>query len=498
MVVDNVNFSYDDALWDMNPEGIGMQPMIASVNMGVKFIGGHGIGGAVNELQNALSFNYYANTEVYDWMSTETDGGRDPKKVEEIQNAYKDRMTKQLSDNLNNPEISKDDDEYWGNLMESDTENITYNQFYNNFTESINDYANELITQTKTLYDKFGNSAVRLLYDKEKRWNIKSVTKYSTTDSVEIGYIGRDDYDYNEAYDKILFLIQLVVDNVNEFADEIYIELKKTINFNEEKNEEYIKINKHLLKEVKKKFSDFGIQIQDSISAVHNKQKSLQESLDAFNIILGDEIDGYRGEDNEFVVKYLNNLTQDNGDLSGDFESVLNKTKKLYDDYVSTLSGESKEYEISSKSELTDISKGNITLDAALYYYNELLPLFLNDGILDIDEQIKNNTEFDRRIRRKFAEQLVIIKNKNVKTLNVDSVTWENVVKTNQVYDFRLTESIDPSNTEILKEYYRQVNPNKEDSKGIWNPFTMPSLGSPDSAVLYIPPNQFSNDPQMA
>ena len=498
MVVDNVNFSYDDALWDMNPEGIGMQPMIASVNMGVKFIGGHGIGGAVNELQNALSFNYYANTEVYDWMSTETDGGRDPKKVEEIQNAYKDRMTKQLSDNLNNPEISKDDDEYWGNLMESDTENITYNQFYNNFTESINDYANELITQTKTLYDKFGNSAVRLLYDKEKRWNIKSVTKYSTTDSVEIGYIGRDDYDYNEAYDKILFLIQLVVDNVNEFADEIYIELKKTINFNEEKNEEYIKINKHLLKEVKKKFSDFGIQIQDSISAVHNKQKSLQEPLDAFNIILGDEIDGYRGKDNEFVVKYLNNLTQDNGDLSGDFESVLNKTKKLYDDYVSTLSGESKEYEISSKSELTDISKGNITLDAALYYYNELLPLFLNDGILDIDEQIKNNTEFDRRIRRKFAEQLVIIKNKNVKTLNVDSVTWENVVKTNQVYDFRLTESIDPSNTEILNEYYRQVNPNKEDSKGIWNPFTMPSLGSPDSAVLYNPPNQFSNDPQMA
>ena len=52
-------------------------------------------------------------------------------------------------------------------------ENITYNQFYNNFTESLNDYANELITQTKTLYDKFGNSAVRLLYGKEKRWNTK-------------------------------------------------------------------------------------------------------------------------------------------------------------------------------------------------------------------------------------------------------------------------------------------------------------------------------------
>ena len=497
MVVDNVNFSYDDALWDMNPEGIGLQPMIASVNMGVKFIGGHGISGAVNELQNALSFNYYANTEVYDWMSTETDGGRDPKKVEEIQNAYKDRMTKQLSDNLNDSELSKDDDEYWGNLMESDNENITYNQFYNNFAESLNDYANELITQTKNVYDKFGNSAVRLLYEKEKRWNIKSVTKYSTTDSVEIGYIGRDDYDYNEAYDKLLFIINSVVDNVNENWDVIYIELRKTINFNEEKNEEYIKINKHLLKEVKNKFSDFGIQIQDSISAVHNKQKSLQESLDAFNIILGDEIDGYKDKDGEYVVKYLNNLTQDNGDLSGDFEAALNKAKKLYDDYVDTLSNDVKDYEISTKTDLTDRGTGD-TLNSAIYYYNELLPLFLNDGILDIDEQIKNNVEFDRRIRRKFAEQLVIIKNKNVKTVNVDSVIWENVVKTNQVYDFRLTESIDPSNSNILKDYYTQVNPNKEDSKGIWNPFTMPSIGGSDYAVLYTPPNQLSNDTQSA
>ena len=192
--------------------------------------------------------------------------------------------------------------------------------------------------------------------------------------------------------------------------------------------------------------------------------------MDAFNIILGDEIDGYKDKDGEYVVKYLNNLTQDNGDLSGDFEAALNKAKKLYDDYVDTLSNDVKDYEISTKTDLTDRGTYD-TLNAALYYYNELLPLFLNDGIFDIDEQIKNNVGFDRRIRRKFAEQLVIIKNKNIKTVNIDSVIWENVVKTNQVYDFRLTETIDPSNSNILKDYYTQVNPDKEDSKGIWNPF---------------------------
>jgi len=69
IVIDNVNISYDENLMDMNPEGIGMQPMIASVNMGIKFIGGQGISNVIDELQNALSFNYYANTEVYDDMA---------------------------------------------------------------------------------------------------------------------------------------------------------------------------------------------------------------------------------------------------------------------------------------------------------------------------------------------------------------------------------------------------------------------------------------------
>jgi hypothetical protein len=50
----------------MNPEGIGIQPMIANVTMNFDFIGGMGLAKPVEQLQNALSFNYYANTEIYD------------------------------------------------------------------------------------------------------------------------------------------------------------------------------------------------------------------------------------------------------------------------------------------------------------------------------------------------------------------------------------------------------------------------------------------------
>jgi hypothetical protein len=40
--------------------------MIANVSISFKFIGGSALQGPINKLQNALSFNYYANAQVYD------------------------------------------------------------------------------------------------------------------------------------------------------------------------------------------------------------------------------------------------------------------------------------------------------------------------------------------------------------------------------------------------------------------------------------------------
>jgi hypothetical protein len=66
IVMDSVNIDYEPLVWDLNPEGIGVQPMIANVNISFKFLGGSSLMGPINKLQNALSFNYFANTQVYD------------------------------------------------------------------------------------------------------------------------------------------------------------------------------------------------------------------------------------------------------------------------------------------------------------------------------------------------------------------------------------------------------------------------------------------------
>ena len=68
IIIEGVSINYDnDGLhWDLNQEGIGVMPMIADVNIRFNFIGGSSLAGPISRLQNALSFNMYANTEVYD------------------------------------------------------------------------------------------------------------------------------------------------------------------------------------------------------------------------------------------------------------------------------------------------------------------------------------------------------------------------------------------------------------------------------------------------
>ena len=78
IIMDSVNIDYEPLVWDLNPEGIGVQPMIANVTIAFKFIGGSSLMGPINKLQNALSFNYFANTQVYDARADYISKDKDP------------------------------------------------------------------------------------------------------------------------------------------------------------------------------------------------------------------------------------------------------------------------------------------------------------------------------------------------------------------------------------------------------------------------------------
>ena len=66
IVITNLSIQYDNAQWDLNPEGIGVMPVFAKISLSFVFLGGSDLSGPISRLQNAVSFNYYANTGVYD------------------------------------------------------------------------------------------------------------------------------------------------------------------------------------------------------------------------------------------------------------------------------------------------------------------------------------------------------------------------------------------------------------------------------------------------
>lgn len=69
IIIDSLSITYEPLIWDLNPEGIGVQPMIATVTLNIKILGGSSMSGPINRLQNAMSYNFYANTEMYDVRS---------------------------------------------------------------------------------------------------------------------------------------------------------------------------------------------------------------------------------------------------------------------------------------------------------------------------------------------------------------------------------------------------------------------------------------------
>lgn len=66
VIIDSVTIDYNDTTWDLNPEGFGLQPMIANITLQMKLIGGQSLKGPIDALQNAVSFNYYANSSFSD------------------------------------------------------------------------------------------------------------------------------------------------------------------------------------------------------------------------------------------------------------------------------------------------------------------------------------------------------------------------------------------------------------------------------------------------
>jgi hypothetical protein len=151
IIVRDYNVEFEQNIWDLNPEGIGVQPMIANVTLQVSFIGGHGLEKPVEQLQNALSSNFYANTEMYDPRSTATEDRSTYTKefLEELLADYKEK-TNQYSQDIPPTTTKITEGAYIG----------TYDIISNNFpdwvgTLTYDEIVNGLFIYTQVYFDQF-------------------------------------------------------------------------------------------------------------------------------------------------------------------------------------------------------------------------------------------------------------------------------------------------------------------------------------------------------
>jgi hypothetical protein len=140
-IPDNLQLSFENL--DINPEGIGLQPMIAKVTLGLKLIGGSGLAKPIDKLQNALSFNFYANTEMYDERAdiTEETTGVDAALFDAIVNAEPLATIKDLQ---TIPTTNGTIGTILTSIPSGDTQTgtIQYKKFFDEFIDSTQNYFN--------------------------------------------------------------------------------------------------------------------------------------------------------------------------------------------------------------------------------------------------------------------------------------------------------------------------------------------------------------------
>ncbi len=181
---------------DINPEGIGVQPMIANVTLSFNFVGGSGLKESIDKLQNALTFNYYANTEIYDDRADSSDvesskildqiflAGQTPPPIPGANSAV--------------PNSGQDNNSTIGVITSSSTtpEGITtgiisYSNFMDKVVSDTQTYFTNVVNKTKETVNQY-NNAVRQQWMLERNYtqgnfnvNTPNVVLFGKSNNVE-------------------------------------------------------------------------------------------------------------------------------------------------------------------------------------------------------------------------------------------------------------------------------------------------------------------------
>jgi hypothetical protein len=169
VLCNSLQISFEPLIFDLNPEGIGVQPQIAKITMGITFIGGSGLKEPIEQLQNALSFNYYANTEIYDDRAEATEDTLefDKKFYEDLKAALEAQQEEKTQE-----EPPKEGGEAIGDLQAKSLSagTINYKNIMNKLAKSSNEYYINVFNKLQEVVDKY-NYGILQIYNENRNYS---------------------------------------------------------------------------------------------------------------------------------------------------------------------------------------------------------------------------------------------------------------------------------------------------------------------------------------
>tara|TARA_R110001632_G_scaffold61350_1_gene148052 strand:- start:1092 stop:2735 length:1644 start_codon:yes stop_codon:yes gene_type:complete len=333
IAINQMSIRYDPLVLDLNPEGIGVQPMIADVTLSFYFIGGHGLKGPVDRLQNALSFNYYANTEMYDERSvaTEDTSSIDLETIEalgpEVPFSINDISGEDLKDG--GTTIGEITSKQLSNSGTSISGVINYKSIMNDLSVKYETYRDSVGPTLQCIAESYGEIGLRM-FTKDRSF----INGDITIDDTKI--FGKSE----KLTDKIQYQFSESLKDVDNDVHPLqYAELTKTFSSsNSFKNKDVKKYDRKLKEIINGLQSGFESEMTVDLQTLTSYETELTRVIDKMNII-NEEFDGFIQSDETVIydltatteVYPSTSYTDTLDELRGDLKIISDKLNELYD-----------------------------------------------------------------------------------------------------------------------------------------------------------------------
>ena len=469
IAINQMSIRYEPLQLDLNPEGIGVQPMLADVSLSFYFIGGHGLKEPVAQLQNALSFNYYANTEMYDERATATED------TSQIDRFVIEDLIAEVP--LTNQELGMDIQNEAGNTIGTIqnkvlSDNGTTVTGTTSFMQIMDDligvskaYADATVSSLESVNQAYLTGGLRM-FTKDRKYITGEFGQYATSssDNVETSIFGKTE-SLQSKIDQVFNDALSDVDNGNSPLVAPFVTGDKK---NDVKNADLRTFKKQVKDLINRRKVNFSSSMLSNLNDLVGVEQNFIRVVDKINLVQSG-IDGFKKPSGQPIL-YSLTATTEVSDTSGgaaDTQVELVNDYKVVADNLNTLYSKLETYKLMTdgwSSNNNDIVFYNLAISSAaekrwaIIFGRETL-----DNSADISEEV--------------LKELVKIP------------VWANTVYASQdllvkEYTKEYDESLKQFN-KFRDEYFKSVfNEYKPYVKGKQRDFTFSDIKTPNSADL--------------